>query len=184
MRDSLRPLVSFLAALAGAGLILSILSHLAAFLGRQGPLGDHVFWLHIGIFVVWIPTVLVSQRLTSGFNRKDFWKAALRGCPAWMKYAVYGFFAYAFVSFFVFVSASPAKGSGSGAMSPAVVRGFSGHWMAFYSAAMAVLYSAAHLPASETQGRRCPNGHSVGPYAQFCERCGRPVTGQFSDFGS
>ncbi len=178
MPDSLKPLLSFLAALAGAGLILSILSHLAALLGMQGPLGDHAFWLHIGIFAVWIPTVLVSRRLTSGFNRKDAWKAALRGCPAWMKYAVYGFFAYALVNFVIFLlSSAVAKGSGTGAMSPAVVRAFSGHWMAFYSAAMAVLYSAAHLPASETQEHKCPNGHSVSPYAQFCEQCGQSVAG-------
>jgi hypothetical protein len=71
---------------AGVGLVLSILSHLAALLGTQRPLGDQAFWLHMGIFVVWIPTVLVSQRLTSGVDRKDFWNAALRGCPAWMKY--------------------------------------------------------------------------------------------------
>jgi len=47
--------------------------------------------------------------------------------------------------------------TGSGeANPPAVVwRGFSGHWMAFYSAALAILYSAAH---AKHNGWRCPNG--------------------------
>jgi hypothetical protein len=68
-------------------------------------------------------------------------------------------------------------------MSPAVVRGFSGHLMAFYSAAMAVLYSAGLMPAPEMQGRKCSNGHSVGRYAQFCELCGQPVAGGLSVLG-
>ena len=37
-------------------------------------------------------------------------------------------------------------------------RGFSGHWMAFCSAALAILYSAATTSSS---GRRCTNGHSI-----------------------
>ena len=50
---------------------------------------------------------------------------------------VYGFFAYAAVNFLLFITKAP-KGGG-GANPPAVVwRGFSGHWMAFYSAALGI----------------------------------------------
>jgi hypothetical protein len=170
MPESFKPLVWFFAILAAAGLALSILSHFAALLGLQGPLGDYSWVLHIGIFAVWIPAVLVAQRLTAEFARKDFWKAALRGSPPWMRYMVYGFFGYALLNFALFITHAPLKG-GSGSMPPSVVRGFSGHWMAFYAAALAILYSALHAKDRDAS-RRCLNGHLVGPLAQFCERCG------------
>ena len=47
--------------LSALGLVLSILSHVAALLKIGGPLGDHTWALHIGIFVVGLPTVFVSQ---------------------------------------------------------------------------------------------------------------------------
>ena len=42
-----------------------------------------------GLFAVWIPIVILSNRLTQDFKQKDFWKAALRGCPAWMRAALW-----------------------------------------------------------------------------------------------
>jgi hypothetical protein len=167
-----KPLVSFFSGLAWVGLALSVWSHLDALVGHQGPLGDHEFWLHAGIFVVWFPAVMVSLRLTRDFKQKDYWKAALRGCPTWMKYMVYGFFGYAILNFAVFIASAP-KGS-SGPMTPSDVRGFSGHWMFFYSAAAATLYSGAHAHERD-EGRRCLNGHMVSPLAKFCEECGQPV---------
>jgi hypothetical protein len=172
----LRPLLSFFAVLAWIGLTLSVLSHVAALLGTEGPLGDYSWFLHIGIFVVWLPTVLVAARMSADFKRKDMWKATLRGCPPWMKYMMYGFFGYAFVNFAIFMLIAPKQGS-AGPMPPAVVRGFSGHWMAFYSAAAAVLYSATHIEDRDN-ARRCVNGHTVGPLARYCEQCGQPVIEQ------
>jgi hypothetical protein len=85
---------------------------------------------------------------------------------------VYGFFAYAFVNFAFFMSKVPA---GRTAGTPPIVwRGFSGHWMLFYSAALAMLYSAAKAGGGV---RRCLNGHAVPPTANFCSRCGQSVTG-------
>jgi len=55
---------------------------------------------------------------------------------------VYAFGGYAMLNFLLFMTKAP-PGDG-GANPPAVVwRGFSGHWMAFYTAALAILYSAA-----------------------------------------
>lgn len=63
----------------------------------------------------------------------------LQGSPEWMRYMVYGFFGYAFVNFALFISKAPT--GGGGANPPAIVwRGFSGHWMLFYSAALATPY--------------------------------------------
>jgi hypothetical protein len=171
--DWLKPVLTFFEGLAWVGLALSILSHAAAFFGSQGPLGNYEWLLHIGIFVVWLPTVLVASRLSAEFKQKDMWKATLRGCPAWMRYMVYGFFGYALLNFVVFMAAGPRAGA-AGPMPPIVVRGFSGHWMAFYSAAAAALYSATHA-AERDKARRCVNGHAVGPLARFCEQCGLAV---------
>jgi hypothetical protein len=169
----LRPVLLFFGGLAWIGLTLSVLSHLAALFGSRWPLGDDAWFLHIGIFIVWIPTVLVASRLSADFKRKDMWKAALRGYPDWMKYMVYGFFGYAFLNFVIFLAATEPKSSSS-QMTPEILRGFSGHWMAFYSAAAAVLYSATRV-GDRDQRRKCFNGHAVGPLAQFCEQCGQPV---------
>jgi hypothetical protein len=170
----MKTILCFFALLSGFGLVLSVISHFAALLGEEGPLGRYTPALHIGIFVVWLPAVLVASRLARNAPQRDIWRVLLRGCPAWMRYVTYGFFVYGIVNFVFFLSAAP-KTNGSGPMPPQVVRGFSGHWMMFYSAAMAVLCSAAKL-REEGWDRRCPNGHVVQPAAKFCARCGHPVS--------
>src|SRR5436190_19920974 len=129
--------------LAGFGLALSIAAHCMALAGVPIPGGKLVWGLHIGIFVVWIPTVLTSMQTTRYANRKDFWKVALAGCPLWMRRAGYILFGYAILNFIVFMAttASQPKQQQIGDAPPAVVRGFSGHWMIFYGTAFAVLYS-------------------------------------------
>jgi len=179
MPDWLRPFATFFSALAGIGLVLSVASHLAAVLGIPGPLGDSTWLLHVGIFVVWVPAVLVARYATADFPNKDFWKAALRACPPWMRYVVYVCFVYALLNFAYFITTVPKQG-GSGPMDPAQVRGFSGHWMAFYAAAMALLYSSTHVKARDA-ARRCPNGHVVGPLARFCDQCGQYITEPLPD---
>lgn len=137
-----KPLLWPFIVLSGVGLGLSLWVHLGAVEGRRvAP--EAFFWmLHVGIFVVWFPAVFVAIKRVGNNARKDFWKLVLRGSPKWMRYMVYGFFAYAIVNFAIFFFQAP-QGS-SGANPPATVwRGFSGHWMAFYSAALAILYSAA-----------------------------------------
>lgn len=135
-----RPYLWVFAALSCIGLALSLWVHLGALTGRRvAP--EPFFWgLHIGIFVVWIPAVFVAKSLVGNLNRWDLWKLILSNAPTWMRYAVYGFFGYALVNFALFIAQAPNNGSGD---PPAIVwRGFSGHWMAFYSAAFAILYSA------------------------------------------
>lgn len=172
----MKRLLELFAAISAIGLVLSIVSHAAAIWGAPGPLGSFTLALHLGIFVVWIPTVLVANRMTRDVPQRDYWKVVLRACPEWMKQMTYAFFAYAVANFIYFIATAP-KGGGPGPMPPAVVRGFSGHWMAFYSAALAVLYSASKLWDSNGEVR-CPSGHVVGPLARFCDQCGLPVAGR------
>lgn len=147
MPNALKPVLYFFAALAAAGLLLSVASHIAALRGTEGPLGHSAWMLHIGIFVVWLPAVLAARYMSAEFPAKDMWKASLRGCPVWMKYMVGVLFAYALVNFLIAMRSFPGRGEAgaTGWMPASVVRGFSGHWMVFYGTAMAVLYSAARV---------------------------------------
>jgi len=131
-----------------------------------------LFWiLHIGIFVVWFPAVMVARRRAGNLKRKDFWKIVLEGSPDWVRYLVYGFLGYAVVNFMIFFQAP--TGPDGGADPPAMEwRLFSGHWMVFYLAAIAILYSAAR---QDRERVRCVNGHAVQTTANFCARCGQPV---------
>jgi hypothetical protein len=157
--------------LSAVGFVLSLWVHFGAVSGRRVAPAAFFWILHIGIFVVWFPAVMVAQRQAGNLNRKDLWKVVLKGAPDWVRYLVYGFLAYAVVNFMIFFQAP--SGHDDGANPPVMDwRGFSGHWMVFYLAALAILYSAARQDAERV---RCTNGHVVNASANFCARCGQPV---------
>ena len=155
--------------LALAGFFVSLIAHLAGYAGVERPFGINPWPLHVGIFVVWLPAVLAAMRLSKDVPQKDMWKATLRGCPKWMKHLLYGLFGYAFLSFFVFfVSAGGAESEAN------TIRGFSGHWLIFYFAAFAILYSYVKVSKVDTI-RRCKNMHVVDPLHVYCPECGEYV---------
>jgi hypothetical protein len=93
-----------------------------------------------------------------------------------MRWLTIAFFWYAIVNFILFIAVAPPRGArGAANAPPEVFRGFSGHWMAFYSAAAATLYSAIVVSRSDPT-RRCPNGHLVASSASYCDECGGSVT--------
>jgi hypothetical protein len=142
--------------LSAAGLVLSVVAHIASLAGIALPHGGLIFWaLHIGIFAVWLPTVLVATRITGDINRKDFWKVVLSGCPTWMRQTLYVLFAYAILNFIWSIFTSNGSSQPQGDPSPSVFRGFSGHWMVFYGAAFATLYSVFQSPDLLRQWK-CP----------------------------
>ena len=166
--DGWKPYYNAGAVLAALGLALSAWSHVAALMGMRGPLGAATILLPLGAFVVWIPAALVARRLTKGTEGKDYWNAAFTGCPPWMKHLVFGLAGYALLNFFlVLLVLPPPKSAILGSMTPEKVRGFSGSCMAFYGAAMAILYSGP-----QPNERQCPQGHKIGPLARRCEECG------------
>lgn len=156
--------------LAACGLALSIAAHVMALAGVPIPGGGLVWLLHLGIFVVWTPAVLASIKMTRHASRKDLWKVALAGCPEWMRRSFYILTGYAFINFILFF-ASTAGQDRKSTTHLAEVRGFSGHWMAFYGAAFAILYSSIHSPRLYRE-RKCPQGHTSAPTARFCAECG------------
>ncbi len=173
MQALLLPLMIY----GACGLALSLAVHILSLFG-VAPGGTALFTaLHVGIFPLWIPVVFIARKMTgSGATRKDFWKAALSGCPPWMRYMTYGFFAYAVLNFVIFtllVSPHPPPKQ-AGAPPADVLHGFSGHWMAFYAAGLAIVTTAYRRGLSNLQ-RRCPFGHEVGWTDRFCPVCGSSV---------
>jgi hypothetical protein len=149
--------------LGAVGFVLSLVVHILSW--AEVVLPESLMALHIGIFIVWLPTILVATRLTREYKQKDFWKAALRGAPPWTIKLAIGLGTYVFVHFFasMFLFLPVEK-----------FRIASGHWMVFYGLSAAVLYSALH--ATEVDRRRkCLNGHPASAVARFCELCGAPV---------
>ena len=162
------PLLPFVL-LALAGLVLSIVVHGLSLFGVRTPGGGIVWWLHIGIFVIWIPAVLLSQKRRG--------KDVLDRTPPWMKRVLGLLFAYAIGNFIYFMATAPKKGSPEARQEPAppqVLRGFSGHWMIFYGAGFAMLWSA-WKERREATLRRCSNGHTVPPLVTQCPTCGAAV---------
>jgi len=157
--------------LSAVGLILSVVVHGSALLGIDLGFGKNTYILHFGIFIVWLPAILAANRFAAfnKFKPKDYWKIVLSGSPPWMRKMVMVFFVYAMVNFVL----TAIQGMEKDELTK--LRGFSGHWMAFYAAAFAMIYSVREK--WDTMGKilKCPNGHEVSVTSKFCEACGVPL---------
>ncbi len=161
--------------LAALGLVLSLIVHMAALFGLPVSLPFNAMSLHTGVFVVWIPAMFVSYPAIRKVPRQDQWRAMLRGCPDWLRYLTYGFFAYAIINFVLsFMLVRANVGPFVTEAPTSIVRGFSGHWMFFYCTAFATLYAAMQRDKLGLV-RRCPQGHEVSLRARYCEKCGETV---------
>jgi hypothetical protein len=156
--------------LASVGFVTVLSVHIVALAGSTSGFSNLIKFLFPGIFVVWLPTILAMTRMTREFKQKDIWKAALRGCPLWMKRGLYFVFGYAFFADFVL----PIVYGGGMGSAANTARGMSAIALTFYATAGCVLYSATRAGQFD-QSRRCANGHLVGSLAKYCEECGAPV---------
>ena len=157
--------------LAAIGFLASLGFHFLALAGVPIPGAKTVWLLHFGIFVVWLPTIVVLRNNFHVPGSRDSWRRALAGCPPWMRVVVYIAFGYAFINFALFFFGTLGQPKPTSDVPPNVVRGFSGHWMFFYAAAFAALFSAVHS-RHPPRTRICPNGHAVSPAATHCPECG------------
>jgi hypothetical protein len=158
--------------LSGCGFLLSTVGHALALSGRMPP-GKFVMELNVGVMAVWLPAVIVANRIAQA-NRGFSWKVILSGCPGWMRVILYFLIAYAAVNFaLLFLSAGAPPNLAAAARVAAMLR-FTGLDMMFYGAAFALLYSAARAPHLLT-GAKCPNGHAVPPGATVCPDCGQSI---------
>lgn len=159
--------------LSAMGLTLSFILHVTAYLGIDLGLGKNVNLFFIGIFIVWLPTVIIANKNAQGGKQSDFWKIAMIGCPDWMKKMTFGIFYYAIFNFILsMIFLSKQSPNHTGIPTLLELRLMSGHEMVFYSAALAVLYSAKHTSKVVT---KCPNGHDVSPLANYCDECGSKI---------
>lgn len=164
MKDLAKPFMF----LALAGFFASLIAHVCGYMGIDKPFGISPWPLHVGIFVVFFPAVLASQKLSKNYPQNDMWRAALRGCPPWMLQFFYILFGYAILSFIGFAMLNAGNKSES-----STIRGFSGHWLIFYYASFAMLYS--YINIDEDLNRECRNGHPVQPFEKYCSECGARV---------
>lgn len=163
-------LISSFLVLSALGFAAFFAIHVASLFGVTYPFERFIGFLGPGVFVVFLPTIFVMNKLTRDFKQKDIWHAALRGCPTWMRRAVWAIFAYSWLGFFVL----PVL-YGGGMDSPTnKARVGSGALMIFYLIPFSVLYSATKVKILD-ESRRCLNGHHVSPLAKFCEECGAPL---------
>ncbi len=125
--------------LAMVGCFLSLVAHLCGYIGIGRPFGMDPWPLHIGVIVVCIPAVFAAQKLSKGYLQDEMWHAVLRGCPEWMKSLFVVIFAYAFISFFMFILVTDNAANVVNEANK--LRGFSGHWLVFYYVSYAILYS-------------------------------------------
>lgn len=140
--------------LACLGWLAGLIVHVATLFG-YAP-GGWVWALHIGIFVVWFPCVLRLQRegllmnpkRDSHFSRRSFFSIhpMFKLAPRWMRVIAITCGIYALINFMWFVLHLKISDTGE---SPLTVRGFSGHWIAFYGAAAAGLYPRSANRKSE-----------------------------------
>jgi hypothetical protein len=161
--------------LASAGLMAMLSIHVAALAGSTALFSHFGRLIFLGIFVVFLPAIVVMNRLTREFKQKDFWRAALRGCPVWMQRALYFIFGYAFLGAFVL----PRLYGGATNTVLNSARKMSAIGLTFYYIATCVLYSAVHAGKFD-ESRRCANGHHVAPLAKYCDECGAPVVSEGS----
>ena len=157
-------------AVAVAGFVAVAAIHLASLFGVTYPFDRFLEFLFPGMFVAFVPTLFVMNRLTRDFKQKDLWRAALRGCPPWMRGAVWAIFGYTWLGFFVL----PLLYGGGMDTPTNKARSMSGVLMMFYLIPAAVLYSATQVQRLDAS-RRCLNGHNMSPSAKFCEECGAPA---------
>jgi hypothetical protein len=159
--------------LSGIGVSLCLSLYLLGVTGVFTLPPEDTNVLFAGVFLVWLPTVILMNRLTRDFKQKDLWKAGLRGCPSWMRNALWVVIGCAFAVFFLSLlsKGNPREGPQTFVLFP----------ITFYAISFCVMFSLIGVEKYD-RSRRCLNGHVISPTAKFCEEYGAPAAAQ--DFRS
>jgi hypothetical protein len=141
-----------LGVVALVGFLISLAAHVWALMGTDVASSMPSVWLlHVGIFVVFLPFVLLSRK---DFTGNRFWFKMVKGLPWWVAVLGGGIFVYAIVNFVLFMAhregGTPVVENGKyllmehgklireitlsefAAFRANEVRGFSGYWLFFY----------------------------------------------------
>jgi hypothetical protein len=153
MASIARPLV----VVAAIGWALSVAVSVVGMTGMQVP-AVVTYGVFIGMFPLWLIAVLLMTRLTKNVPNGDLWKAAFRGCPKWLRYAIWASWGYTFLMFLLTATGNDSAHAG-----------FVG---VFYASALGIFVTAASTTAEPTE---CANGHPIGPFDKFCRECGAEI---------
>ena len=161
-----------LAALALVGLLLSLVVNVTAWCGVSLPEACPALWsLHVGLFVVFIPFVIVFRK---SFGRKPSFSRLKTLLPPWVFATFVTLFVYVFINFalamWTLKDGGPAIREGQyvianhghvvrsitaaeyQAAQAAAARAFSGHWLIFYF--VPFVFFAFALPAMRLEAMR------------------------------
>jgi hypothetical protein len=135
-------IILFFNQLSVVGLLFSFVVHLLGLMGRKPPFGYFPFILQLGAVVAAVGAAFALFMLCAS-QGESFWREAVRGCPKWLKRMTCVLAGYAVLNFIVFVNLiGTIAGGQPDKITSIVFRGVSGEWMAFYSAAFLVFFSA------------------------------------------
>jgi hypothetical protein len=157
-------------AIAATVLLASIAAHLSTFFGID-PMDvvPGVMFIHVAIFPPFFAAILYARKAAG--TGKGAQGLVLKQAPRWLRLTTSIFFAYAFINFALFFfhtsGGSPEHRNGGYELRSHgrlireiteqeyhlqrayVVRGFSGHWMLFSSAAITFLVGSKRMLASK-----------------------------------
>jgi len=136
--------------------------------------------LHVGIFVVALPTILLMRRITDATRPKDLWKLLKVASPPWLRTLSSASGIYFVLIFIVFAVVHKGPEPAGAPMSRTTLVMFSSGWLGFYTNLTAYIHAGLRV---ESMRLRCPNGHSVNPSSRYCEECGNPVAISSRDNG-
>jgi hypothetical protein len=125
------------------GLLLSIACHILGWLDREPPWGTSNFFLHAGIFVVWIPLIVFAQHTKPKGSRGNF-EHLLAEMPGWVRKASMGLLLYEVANFGYYIYCT-RQYPRNAVPFPVLLRGFSGHWMLFYGWSVAGFVALGRL---------------------------------------
>ena len=128
-----RMLYCIAALVAAVGFVASVACHITGWLQVEPIGGKRVFVLHIGILVLWFPLVMMANRTMPKPGRGNV-EHLMAELPKWARNAVSVLFVYALLNFAYFIYCTNQYPKHKVPFS-VELRGFSGHWMVFYSAA-------------------------------------------------
>lgn len=124
---------------ASAGFAVSLYVHINSLLGVVSVSQDCFVILHLGIFVVFGPGILVLVKT----GRRNISKRQLEQLPVMLRGAICVFGLYAMLNSAIF-SFRAAYQPKLGPQGPLPFRNFSGGWMIFYLVSIAMLYLGTH----------------------------------------
>lgn len=165
---------------AAVGLVLSVMVHLSTIFGVD-PIAvvPGVFWLHVLMFPPFAAGIVYTNRAIG--KKGGGLESVMAAAPKWLVIMTACLFAYAFINYILFIvlqEGSPAVESGRyylqshGDMIREITeaeyhhaealdaRGFSGHWMLFYSVSVMMLLGSDRIlrdvvsPATSDDARK------------------------------